>query len=268
MDKYATSRCEYLRVQRPIRNNRFPDCAILSYRWGQNEISYQDLLKPSNTGAKSLKPPAGNDKNDGMYMIANTCAQAKRKCLERVWVDTCCIDKTSSAELGRSFNSMFKWYQEAQVCFAQLQGVILYPQNRPETVKQYVSSGWFRRGWTLQEMLAPREMLFFDCNWVLIGSRSQLTQLISQATKISPGHLANFRTTSSAAKMSWMSNRIEPRTRTLLTASSESSTSTWIFATGKARKLFCGCCRRRSLPVAPTNRSSPGHLTNLRAPVY
>ena len=193
-----------------FQDNRTPPYAILSHRWGEHEISYQDFLNTPKTSFDSSSAHLSTDQNSGASKIAHACAQAKGAGLEWIWIDTCCIDKTSSAELGKSINSMFRWYQDAQVCFAHLADVNRQgqPKKRAEIENEVLDSKWFTRGWTLQEMLAPREMQFFDASWGPIGSRSQLTSIISKAAKISPEHLKDFRGASTAQKMSWMADRV------------------------------------------------------------
>lgn len=193
-----------------FKDNGTPPYAILSHRWGEHELTYQDFLNTSKAAFNSPPTNLGTDKNSGASKIAHACAQAKQAGLEWIWIDTCCIDKSSSAELTKSINSMFRWYQEAQICFAHLADV-----NRQDNTKkkadvdnEILDSEWFERGWTLQEMLAPREMQFFDANWGPIGSRSELTPLISKAARISPEHLKDFRRASVAQKMSWMAGRV------------------------------------------------------------
>ena len=192
-----------------FKDNRTPPYAILSHRWGEHELTYQEFLNTSKAVFDSPSAQLGTDRNSGASKIANACAQAKQAGLEWMWIDTCCIDKTSSAELGKSINSMFKWYQEAQVCYAHLADVNLSGQtkNKAEVENEVLNSEWFRRGWTLQEMLAPREMQFFDASWGPLGSRNQLTPVISKAARISPEHLKDFRGASIAQKMSWMADR-------------------------------------------------------------
>ena len=193
-----------------FQDNRTPPYAILSHRWGEHEVSFQDFHNASKATFDNPSAHLGADKNSGAYKIAHACAQAKKAGLEWLWIDTCCIDKSSSAELGKAINSMFKWYQEAQVCFAHLADVNVQSKTnqKTEVEKEVLNSEWFRRGWTLQEVLAPREMQFFDANWGLIGSRSQLTSIISQAARISPEHLKDFRHATIAQKMSWMADRV------------------------------------------------------------
>lgn len=178
-----------------FKDNRIPPYAILSHRWGESEISYQDFL---NATEDTL--------NTGFAKVAHACDQAKKTGLDWIWIDTCCIDKTSSTELSKSINSMFRWYRDAQVCFAHLEDV--NPLSNDKEEDQILNSEWFTRGWTLQEMLASRNMQFFDVNWAPLGSRSQLSADISRVTRISPEHLEDFRGASVAQKMSWMADRV------------------------------------------------------------
>jgi hypothetical protein len=85
-----------------------PPYAILSHTWGSDEVTFQDMEKP-NVVNKA-----------GYLKIKYSCEEAMRRDLEYVWVDTCCIDKSSSAELSEAINSMFKWYEDAVECFAYL----------------------------------------------------------------------------------------------------------------------------------------------------
>lgn len=120
---------------------------------------------------------------------------------EYVWIDTCCIDKTSSAELSEAINSMFAWYQEAKVCYAYLFDV----PDRP-----LKASRWFTRGWTLQELIAPREVIFYDGNWRNLGDRTSLGPRISQCTRIPESILSGEKdldTFSTAQRMSWAAER-------------------------------------------------------------
>jgi hypothetical protein len=135
------------------------------------------------------------------------------------WIDTCCIDKTSSAELSEAINSMFKWYGDAEICYAYLSDV---PGNGDidQQWKEFANSRWFNRGWTLQELISPTIVIFFAQDWTVIGSRSSLLITIAQTTGIdrdlfSDGFLSASRTPnhnrlsqySIAQKMSWASKR-------------------------------------------------------------
>lgn len=132
--------------------SNIPPYAILSHTWGTKEVTFQDWQDISFASSKS-----------GYAKILGACEQAKRSNLDHIWVDTNCIDKTSSAELSEAINSMWAWYRDASVCYA-------YLADAPDTAPQMDSNGmftvefedpfwqskWFTRGWTLQELLAPR----------------------------------------------------------------------------------------------------------------
>jgi hypothetical protein len=137
-----------------------PHYAILSHRWEKEEVTFQDLM--SGRGKNML----------GWKKIEGCCQMASRDQLEWAWVDSCCIDKTSSAELSEAINSMFRWYRDAEVCYAYLSdvsgplngtpGVKMQDFSSSKKMLDFRSSKWFTRGWTLQELLAPDEMKFFD----------------------------------------------------------------------------------------------------------
>ena len=175
-----------------------PDFAILSHKWTNDEVLFQDLINPS----ESLADRAGYKK------IKACCNQAASDGFEYVWIDTCCIDKTSSAELSETINSMYRWYQMAQVCYAYLADV---PSSRDHHLADsaFARSKWFTRGWTLQELLAPAIVTFFDQNWTEIGTKSSLRDSISVITGISSNYLANHYTDEICVgqKMSWASKR-------------------------------------------------------------
>src|SRR4051794_34487341 len=95
-------------IEQPTDSSAF---AILSHTWGEGEILFHDVyLRPDN-----IQLPVR-----GWTKILKACEQARNynPPLKYIWIDTCCIDKSSSAELSEAINSMFKWYQAAEVCFA------------------------------------------------------------------------------------------------------------------------------------------------------
>ena len=168
-----------------------PKYAILSHTWGKNEVTFQDLDRARAEG------PASYDK------IARCCALASSRGFQWVWIDTCCIDKSSSAELSEAINSMYRWYRKSKNCFAYLEDVSI------DDMDQFGSSRWFTRGWTLQELLAPERLYFYDKRWTRLGSKKSLREAITLATKIPESILENNPLVgiSAAAKMSWASER-------------------------------------------------------------
>ncbi|KAF4998771.1 hypothetical protein FGRMN_2912 [Fusarium graminum] len=167
-----------------------PQYAILSHTWGDDEITFQDITQQSLIQLKNRK---------SYSKIQGCCAQARRDALDYVWIDTCCIDKASSAELSEAINSMFKWYQQASLCYVFLNDFTPALSYRPFLTRRgeeisiekkdtsFFKCRWFTRGWTLQELIAPRHVDFFNYNWVRFGSRDhELLDRICQRTGVWP----------------------------------------------------------------------------------
>lgn len=93
----------------------------------------------------------------------------------------CCIDKTSTAELSEAINSMFRWYQKASICYAYIEDA--------DTVDDLEKSRWFTRGWTLQELVAPSEVVFFSKSWCHLGRKPDLKDALCRITGIEPAVL-------------------------------------------------------------------------------
>ena len=166
--------------------------AILSHRWGpdNDELTFQDIIDG-----------AGSEKG-GYKKLKHCCDRAKEDTMDYVWIDTCCIDKSSSAELSESLNSMYVWYEKATICYAYLSDVL------EDT--DFEKSNWFSRGWTLQELIAPSKMRFYNCKWSELGTKQELSHRIRKITGIDEGVLAhgdNPQTLSIAKRMSWASKR-------------------------------------------------------------
>jgi hypothetical protein len=152
--------------------------AILSHTWGDDndEVHFDDL----NTGSWKNKP--------GYAKIRFCGERAKKDKLEYFWVDTCCINKANNTEYSEAINSMFRWYREAAQCYVYLSDVSVHNADTNETMQTWTTdfrkSRWFRRGWTLQELLAPTSVEFFSQEEESLGSRSILDQLINEITSI------------------------------------------------------------------------------------
>ena len=178
-----------------------PKYAILSHRWGKDEISYQDY-----TSGKNL---TGN----GYEKILGFCSLASRQGYHYAWIDTCCIDKKSSAELSEAINSMFTWYKNSSKCYVYLSDVNTGLGFNKEIIrKQFRQSQWFTRGWTLQELLAPPALTFYDRHWERIGNKEGLVDDISDVTGIGSDYLTArhpdlLSSASIATRMSWASKR-------------------------------------------------------------
>ncbi|KAF3801424.1 Vegetative incompatibility protein HET-E-1 [Colletotrichum gloeosporioides] len=202
----------------------FPDpsavkYAILSHTWGKDEVSYKDL-----------KDFPRAKRQAGFAKIVRTCelALVKHK-LHYAWVDTCCINKASSAELSEAINSMFSWYRHATVCFVWLEDLApvqqaaelsLLPENpsyptsgydgKLYDISEMGSCKWFKRGWTLQELIAPRRVEFYDASWEFRFKKRERTTELSLITGIDEEVLKKRRSLKDVlvgVKMSWAADR-------------------------------------------------------------
>jgi hypothetical protein len=173
---------------------KIPPYAILSHTWGDGEVSFQEMSLPSRSSM------------NGFEKIVKTCQLARGHGLGFAWIDTCCIDKSSSAELTESINSMWQYYLNAATCYVSLQDL---PPNIP-IEDGLAHCRWFTRGWTLQELLAPNKLEFYDMSWSYRGSKHNFVQTISDIARIpievlrGPIRLADC---SIAMKMSWAARR-------------------------------------------------------------
>ncbi|KAI4151107.1 MAG: hypothetical protein L6R39_002118 [Caloplaca ligustica] len=176
-------------------DDEIPNYAILSHTWGREEVSFADFDKPES------RQKAGYGK------IVQCCSLARSRDHDFVWIDTCCIDKSSSSELSEAINSMYNWYFDAEECFAYLSDVQKEPSEQTWLL-QFRASRWFTRGWTLQELLAPPALFFYDSNWVELGTKSLLAEHIESITKIRPyNFITDPRDASIAQRMFWASGR-------------------------------------------------------------
>jgi hypothetical protein len=107
---------------------------------------------------------------------------------------------------------MFEWYRSAAVCFAYLVDVPDAKANHHHPASPFRKSRWFTRGWTLQELLAPATVVFYDHSWEKIGTKSSLSDVISDITGIRRSHMIEFQDVNVAVKMSWASERKTTRT--------------------------------------------------------
>ncbi|KKP04300.1 hypothetical protein THAR02_03577 [Trichoderma harzianum] len=184
-----------------ISDDAIPQYAILSHTWGLGEVTYRDWRKLS---ISDVKLKAGYSK------IMACRDQAVRDGLEWVWVDTCCIDKSSSAELTEAINSMFRWYTNAAVCYVVLSDVEA-TSDHAVLEERMAKSRWFTRGWTLQELLAPppEKLIFYSREWARLGSKTDFVDIVSSITRIKKQYLQgqDLRHASVAQKMSWAALR-------------------------------------------------------------
>ncbi|KAI0364799.1 HET-domain-containing protein, partial [Pilatotrama ljubarskyi] len=176
--------------------------AILSHTWSpEGEQSYQEILELRRT--LFLHHPQLSLKVKGV------CKIARRHGYRYVWIDSACIDKTSSAELSEAINSMYEWYRLADVCYVYLSDVS--GKDDPAGINsEFRLSRWHSRGWTLQELIAPKHVLFLTSSWSVLGSKIVLAETLEEITGIDAPVLKHFYLLESicvARRMRWASRR-------------------------------------------------------------
>lgn len=176
--------------------------AILSHRWEDGEVSFQDMQNPAMASTKK-----------GFAKIRKSCEHAVNDGYNNVWVDTCCINKDSSAELSEAINSMYRWYKASAVCYTYLSDVSANAFDSDIVEQQIKSSLWFTRGWTLQELIAPQQVVFYDQQWGVLGTKHTLSRLLSLNTGIDEAILngESLSRYSISQRMSWASHRVTTR---------------------------------------------------------
>ncbi|KAG2745448.1 hypothetical protein P692DRAFT_20808839 [Suillus brevipes Sb2] len=170
--------------------------AVLSHRWlDDGEPTYKEMKMGTATGP-------------GYEKLKSFCEKARGYGLELAWADTCCIDKSSSTELDESIRSMFRWYKHSAICIVHL--------AQSENIEDMVGDEWFERGWTLQELLAPNTIKFFNKHWRSMTSHyndkdspSPILEILARDTGIPCDVLECFTAspTSVDQRMTWAARR-------------------------------------------------------------
>ncbi|KAI0762946.1 heterokaryon incompatibility protein-domain-containing protein [Fomes fomentarius] len=171
---------------------------ILSHCWEDEEQSFQHLERIN-------EQCADNGRDARQYIcekIVRLCDFARTHRYDWAWIDTCCIDKTSSAELSEAINSMHRYYSLAALCYAFLADV--------PSVDAFEGSRWHTRGWTLQELVAPHIVVFLSASWDVLGTKADLALQLTRCTRIPAAILRHDKRpadVSIAQRMSWAANR-------------------------------------------------------------
>jgi hypothetical protein len=168
--------------------------AILSHRWGESELTFQDAKSGICEGA-------------GYKKLHGFCEKAEEHGCLLAWSDTCCINKESSSELDEAIRSMYRWYRNAYICIVHL--------AQSQSLETLGSDEWILRGWTLQELLAPLRMKFYGPRWTPLTKNENdkddaaVVLTLSRVTKIPPNDLCDFRPGPHRAweKMTWAARR-------------------------------------------------------------
>ncbi|KAI1263688.1 HET-domain-containing protein [Xylariaceae sp. FL1019] len=189
-----------------------PPYAILSHTWEKEEVTLQEYENATSRAAavhgKLFERAQLVKAKSGFRKIVGACKQTVRLDLQWLWCDTNCIDKTNPTELSEAINSMYAWYYNSKVCvvfLADVEGIL---------DESFEKSRWWTRGWTLQELIAPTEVRFYNSGWNFIGDRKTRASDISKITRIHIEALSDRNTVpkfSIAQRMSWASDRVTSR---------------------------------------------------------
>jgi hypothetical protein len=187
-----------------------PAYAILSHTWGPNgeDVTFKNI----ETGQAERKAA-------GFKKIDFCAKQATNHGLRYFWVDSCCIDKSSSAELTEAINTMFRWYKNAAKCYVFLTDVSTPDDDAKDALKEdnwflsFRRSRWFTRGWTLQELIAPTSVEFFSVEGNWLGNKHTLEVELQAITGIDIEALRgkDLSTFSVDERMGWASKRVTTR---------------------------------------------------------
>ncbi|KAF9482629.1 hypothetical protein BDN70DRAFT_409339 [Pholiota conissans] len=173
---------------------KFARYAILSHTWLQTdpEINYQDAIDYEDW-LDADGEVSDSDKKPGYAKFKSFCDVAYDKYdLSLAWCDTICINKESSAELDEAIQSMYKWYQNSFVCITYL--------SETDHIGNMKKDKWFKRGWTLQELIASPRIHFYKKKWTRLSEDDvpndkaypMIQEIISKKTNIEPGELVSF----------------------------------------------------------------------------
>jgi hypothetical protein len=167
-----------------------PNYSIASHRWIHDEASIKDIIKKRNI------------ESGGYQKVEGFCSYVKQAnalykdshpdlCCDYLWIDTCCIDQKSSLEVDTAIRSMFQWYNKSVICYAYLADVEPLSVGNDRVEASFRESVWFSRGWTLQELLAPRTVVFLTKNWEVIGHKCTSSAITDGGQCPGVGHRLN-----------------------------------------------------------------------------
>ncbi len=188
-----------------LEKARLEGYAILSHIWDENEQTFQETQALSKTCSRFFLNPLWFSSPK----VREACKLAQRCGYKWLWDDTCCIDKTSSSDLSEAINSMFSYYAHAEVCYAYLKDVpSSFRLDLDESALR--NSTWFKRGWTLQELIAPQLVIFLSVDWHVICTKASHAMLFERITRVPRSVLRmeeDVRNMSIACRMSWAAVR-------------------------------------------------------------
>ncbi|KAI9164158.1 Vegetative incompatibility protein [Paramyrothecium foliicola] len=183
-------------------DSTIPPYVVVSHAWQNDEIFFGDLMDRDAASKKA-----------GFEKLQNACQIVRGLGMQWLWVDSICIDRSSSAELSEALNSMFQLYAKANVCLVYLHDLAPSSDmsNRAAGLRNCI---WIRRPWSLQEVIAPKQVHFYDSVWTFVGTKASLATYLNELMGIDRDVLVNkmdFARFSIAKRMSWASRCLASR---------------------------------------------------------
>ena len=181
-----------------------PDYVILSHRWHSEELTFEDVAKHSINDSSSLVR-----RKTGFLKVRGACRLAASDGYDWIWIDSCCIDKSSSADLQEAINSMWDYYAKSNICYVYMEDVLNSTAGEPGRMS-FRTSSWFTRGWTLQELIAPVYVEFYAADWSPIGTKLERYEELALITSIDSQLLCQNKSVdsySAAERLSWAAHR-------------------------------------------------------------
>ena len=182
--------------------HEIPDYVILSHRWGPEEVTYRNIsqnpISDESSPARQLR---------GFSKVKGTCQLASDNGYSWVWIDSCCIDKESSADVDKAINSMWAYYAKSNICYVYMADI---PDAQAGWTISFQNSNWFTRGWTLQELIAPIYVEFYAADWSPIGTKLERYKEIAEITAVDMDVLSQSESIdgyTTAERLSWAAHR-------------------------------------------------------------
>lgn len=190
-------------LQLERHDGSLPKYAILSHRWEQDEVDFNQVY----SGAAAVQ------NRRGWCKVLNCCRLARNAGILYAWIDTCCIDKSNSVDFQEAINSMYSYYERSSRCYAFLSDVHSSGNtaSEDELFDEISRSKWFTRGWTLQELIAPHNLMFYNSNWEYLCAKRAYSRQLQMITGIDNKLLegeAKLHDFSVGQRMAWAASRM------------------------------------------------------------
>ncbi|KAH4152831.1 hypothetical protein HBH69_167280 [Parastagonospora nodorum] len=204
-----------------------PPYMIFSHRWLQadgGDVTFEEFQSSSSELKQAFKKKGRKEREAKLnelglrvvafYKLLQAIEIASIAGAEYIWIDSCCINRANSSELTEALNSMYRYYEKATKCLVYLHDVewsrTADGEKQPVRSYDFSKPEWFTRGWTLQELIAPKQVSFYNKDWKYFGELAEHAKAIEEVTNVPEMVLKGDikpNKCSVAQRMSWAANR-------------------------------------------------------------